>query len=171
MEADGLAHTIVLAAHIACGSAGLVLGPVAMLAGKRRGAHTRTGELYHWVFLGVFVSAVALAILNWDEVWWLALVGAGSYAFALRGYLAAKRRRRGWVLAHISGQGGSYIALVTALLVVNWQNLTGTAGFASAVPWILPTVIGSPVIAWVSVQVAAGRRPKRSSPIPQEASS
>jgi hypothetical protein len=147
------AHTIALSIHVAAGSAGLILGPVAMFAPKRPGRHTRIGEIYHWVFLVLFLSAVALAALNWDEVWWLAFVGAGSYAFALLGYLAAKRRWPGWLRAHISGQGGSYIAMTTALLVVN-------AGTSSPLAWIAPTLIGSPIIAWVNFQVAAGRRPK-----------
>ena len=147
------AHGIALAVHIACGSTGLVLGPVAMLAAKRRGTHTRTGEAYHWVFLLLFASAVALAVLNWEEVWWLAFVGAGSYAFALLGYLAAKRRWRRWLRAHVAGQGGSYIAMVTALLVVN-------TGGTSPLPWVLPTLIGTPIIRWVSGQVALGKRPK-----------
>jgi hypothetical protein len=147
------AQAIALTIHVACGSAGLMLGPVAMLAGKRRGTHTRAGEAYHWVFLVLFFSAVALAVLNWDEVWWLAFVGAVSYAFALLGYLAAKRRRTGWLRAHVAGQGGSYIAMVTALLVVN-------TGGRSPLPWILPTVIGTVTISWLNGQIAAGKRPK-----------
>lgn len=146
-------HDAILALHIAAGTTGLVLGPVAMFAAKRRGRHTRVGEAYHWVFAVLFVSAVALALLNWHEVWWLALVGAGSYAFALLGYMAAKRRRPGWLIAHVSGQGGSYIAMVTALLVVN-------LGTESPLAWIAPTVVGSPIIAWVNFQIASGRRPK-----------
>jgi hypothetical protein len=149
MSAHGFALTI----HVACGSAGLVLGPVAMLSGKRRGAHTRSGEAYHWVFLVLFLSAVALAVLNWAEVWWLAFVGAGSYALALLGYLAGKRRWKGWLRAHVAGQGGSYIAMVTALLVVN-------TGGESALPWVVPTLIGTPIITWVNNQVAVGKRPK-----------
>jgi hypothetical protein len=35
------AHTAFLAIHVAAGSLGLVLGPAAMLAPKRRGRHTR----------------------------------------------------------------------------------------------------------------------------------
>jgi hypothetical protein len=147
------AHTVALSFHIAAGSAGLVLGPVAMFAGKRRGTHTRVGEAYHWVFVVLFVSAGALAVLNWDEVWWLAFVGLFSYAFALLGYLAAKMRWRGWMQAHVSGQGGSYIAMVTALLVVN-------LGAASPLAWIAPTVVGSPLIVWANFKIAAGTRPK-----------
>ena len=147
------AHTVALAIHVACGCAGLVLGPVAMFSRKRRGTHTRAGEAYHWIFLLLFFSAVALAILNWDQVWWLAFVGAGSYGLALLGYLAAKLRWRGWLRAHIAGQGGSYVAMITALLVVN-------TGGNSPLPWVLPTLIGTPIIRWVINQVALGRRPK-----------
>jgi hypothetical protein len=146
-------HTVALTIHVACGSTGLVLGPVAMVSGKRRGTHTRFGEAYHWVFLVLFLSAVALAVLNWDQVWWLAFVGAFSYAFALLGYMAAKRRWNGWLRAHVAGQGGSYIAMVTALLVVN-------IGVTSPLPWVVPTLIGTPIIRWVSNQVALGKRPK-----------
>ena len=40
---------LVLLAHIALGTAGLILGPVAMAARKVPGLHTRAGEAYHWV--------------------------------------------------------------------------------------------------------------------------
>jgi hypothetical protein len=149
-------HAIALATHVACGSTGLVLGPVAMLSAKRKGRHTLAGEAYHWVFLVLFLSAVALAVLNWDQVWWLAPVGAFSYAFALLGYVAAKVRWRGWLRSHVTGQCGSYIAMVTALLVVN-------LGVSSPLPWLAPTLIGTPIIAWVNAQIAAGKRPKRRS--------
>jgi hypothetical protein len=147
------AHFIALHIHVAAGSAALVLGPVAAFSAKRRGRHTRVGTIYYWAFVVIFVSAVVLAALNWDDAWWLALVGAGSYAFALLGYLAARRRWRGWLISHVSGQGGSYIAMTTAVLVVN-------LGTASPLAWIAPTVIGTPLITYVNFQIAAGKRPK-----------
>ncbi len=150
----------VLFAHIALGTAGLILGPVAMTARKLPGLHTKAGEAYHWVMLGVCISAGTLAILDWYRIWWFLLIAIGSYAFAFLGYMAAKRRWRGWLRAHITGQGGSYIAMVTAFLVVNWENLTGTLGVESPWAWALPTVVGSPIIAWVTREVARGRRPK-----------
>jgi hypothetical protein len=150
----------VLAFHIAAGALGLVLGPIAMLAAKRPGTHTRTGEAYHWVMLAICVSAALLSVLDWARIWWFLLIAVGSYAFALAGYVAAKRRWRGWLRTHIAGQGGSYIAMMTAILVVNWFLLTGTRGVASPWAWALPTLIGSPLIAWVSYQVRLGKRPK-----------
>jgi uncharacterized membrane protein len=60
----------ILMVHMALGTAGLVLGVVAMTARKLVGVHTRAGEAYHWVMLGVCVSAGALAILDWQRIWW-----------------------------------------------------------------------------------------------------
>lgn len=131
----------ILVVHIAAGTAGLILGPVAMLAPKRRGRHTRAGNVYHWVMLAVCVSAAAMALLDWSRIWWFLPIAVFSYANALKGYLAVKRRRPGWLASHIGGMGGSYIALVTALLVVNYQP-------APLWIWFVPSVIGTPLILW-----------------------
>jgi hypothetical protein len=50
--------------------------------------------------------------------------------------------------------------MVTALLIVNWENLTGSCGVASPWAWALPTVVGSPIIVWITREVALGRLPK-----------
>lgn len=139
----------VLVIHIALGAAALITGPIAMVSGKRRGLHTRVGEAYHWLVLGTCVAAAALAVMNWSRIWWFLPVAAGSYTFALIGYVSGKRRWPGWLSIHIAGQGGSYIALVTAVLVVNWRIVFGAPGIASPAAWILPTVIGSPIIGFV----------------------
>jgi uncharacterized membrane protein len=144
----------ILAIHIAAGTTGLILGPVAMRAAKRRGPHTRLGEAYHWVMLAVCVSASAMAIIAFQRIWWFLPIAVFSYANAFVGYLAAKRRRHGWLRVHIAGMGGSYIALVTALLVVN-------VGGALPIVWFVPTIVGSPIIAWVINEVDRGRRPRR----------
>ncbi len=154
------ARDSILLAHIALGTAGLILGPLAMTARKVQGLHTRAGEAYHWVVLGVCLSAAALAIQDWPRLWWFLPIAIGSYAFAFLGYLAAKRRWKGWLRTHLAGQGGSYIAMTTALLVVNWKTFTGTSGIVSPWAWAIPTVVGSPIIAWITREVALGRRPK-----------
>lgn len=151
---------LILTLHIAAGGTALILGPIAMMARKRPGLHTRAGEAYHWVILTVCLSAALLAILDWGRIWWFLPVATGSYIFALMGYVAAKQRWSGWLRAHIAGQGGSYIAMTTALLVVNWKTLTGTPGIRSPLAWALPAVVGSPIIAWVIYQVRLGKRPK-----------
>lgn len=153
-------YRALLALHIAAGFSGLVLGPAVMRARKLPGLHTRGGEIYHWDMLLVCLSAAVLASMDWGRLRWFLAVAVFSYAFALLGYVAAKVRWQGWLRAHIGGMGGSYIAMVTALLVVNWKTLTGTPGVSTPWPWLLPTLIGSPAVAWVIWQVRLGKRPK-----------
>jgi uncharacterized membrane protein len=141
--------------HVAAGTTGLILGPVAMTARKRRGRHTRVGEVYHWVMLAVCLSATAMAIADWERIWWFLPIAVFSYANALLGYLAAKIRWRGWLAAHIGGMCGSYIALVTALLVVNSRP-------APIWVWFLPTIVGTPLI-----RRTIGLRLGRSAPRPR----
>jgi uncharacterized membrane protein YeaQ/YmgE (transglycosylase-associated protein family) len=143
-----------LAVHIAAGATGLALGPLTMRATKRRGPHTRLGEAYHWVMLAVTATASALAVLAWHELSWFLPLAVFSYGNALVGYVAAKRRPRGWLRFHIAGMGGSYIALVTALLVVN-------LGEALPIVWFVPTIVGSTVLVWLLNEVDKGRRPRR----------
>lgn len=140
-------HEPVLVLHIAAAVTALVAGPVAMRAPKRRGLHTNAGGVYHWLVLATCVSGATLAALDLERIWWLIPVAAFSYTFALVGYVAARVRWRGWLVAHISGQGGSYIALLTALLVVN-------AGTDAPLAWILPTAVGSPIVAWANARAA-----------------
>ena len=139
-----------LALHIASGTLGLLLGPVAMRAPKRRGRHTDAGTVYFWAMTAVCVSAVVLAVLDWARLWFFLPIAAFSFANALVGYLAVKRRWPGWLRAHIGGMGGSYIALTTALLVVN-------VGPSPLIVWFIPTLVGTPILLLVTNRVA--RRP------------
>jgi hypothetical protein len=151
---------VCLVAHISFGVLALILGPVAMFSRKIQGIHTNAGEWYHWTVAGVCLTASLMAILDWSRLWWFLPIAIGSYAFAFVGYLSAKVRWRKWLGAHISGQGGSYIAMTTALLVVNWHSVFGSPGVYSPWAWALPTVVGSPILAWLKREVALGRRPK-----------
>jgi hypothetical protein len=130
-------HTVLLIFHVAAGTTGLILGPVAMLARKRRGRHTRAGLAYQVATAVLAVSAVGLAELN-PAVWWLGIIGIATWAAALGGWWARRRRFPGWLPVHIQLMCGSYISFVTAFLVVNWW---------SPVTWIAPTLVGAPLIA------------------------
>jgi hypothetical protein len=145
-----MTHAVLMVLHVGAGAAGLLLGPVAMLAPKRRGRHTRVGIGYQVAIAGVAGSAVGLALLDWRRLWWLALIGVATEAAALGGLWARRRRFRGWLPVHIRLMCGSYISLATALLVVNW---------GSPVAWVLPTLIGTPLIARAASR--GGRRARR----------
>ncbi|MDI2130735.1 hypothetical protein [Yinghuangia seranimata] len=131
-------HTALLVAHIVAGSLGLALGPIAMLAPKKAGRHTRSGTAYQVCVAVLCLTSFGLAALN-PDVWWLALVGAATWISAALGWWAARARPRHWLLVHINGMCSSYISFVTAFMVVQ-------LGFGSWFAWIAPTAVGAPLI-------------------------
>lgn len=131
-------HTILLSAHITAGSLGLIIGPFTMMAKKQPGRHTRLGLIYQALVAVLAVSAVGLVLLAPARLWPFGVIAVATEIAALAGWAASRRRRSGWLVWHVSLMCGSFVSFVTAFLVVNW---------ASPLAWILPTVIGSPLIA------------------------
>ena len=146
-------HTVLLNIHIAAGALGLLLGPFAMGGDTRAlGAGQRPASgisaAYPWTVLAVSLSAIVLIVWYRTDLWWLAPVAAASYALAVLGRYAAARRFRGWTHAYVHGQGGSYIALVTAFVVVALTVDGPLDGPAALIPWVLPTIVGTLLIEW-----------------------
>ncbi|MDF9761712.1 uncharacterized protein YacL [Peribacillus simplex] len=116
-----------------------------MSAKKRRGIHTKWGELYHASYVVIFITAIILSILRWEEIAYLFYVALLSYSFAIYGYLARKQHWKNWIIHHIRGMLGSYIGAVTALLV----NVGSSIPLINNLPmlwfWFLPTIIGIPL--------------------------
>ncbi len=122
---------LLLVLHAAAGAAGLILGPLALWAGP-----PWSGFAYLWAVFAVSLTALGLVALDAAELWWLAPLALLASGLALLGRIAAGRSGPGWTRAQAHGQGGSYIALVTAALVV---SVNGPAG---VVAWVLPTAVG-----------------------------
>ncbi len=148
-------HDSLLALHLIAGALGLILGPVAIWASRHGQLEGGAHSAYHWSVLAVCLTAAGLVALDLSALWWLLLLAALSYALALLGFLAPRRRWRGWVRAYARGQGGSYIALVTASLVV---SVEGTAAVAA---WVLPTLVGHPLIERRVASLEARERAER----------
>jgi hypothetical protein len=85
-------------------------------------------------------TAIALVALREWDLWWILPLGVLAGALALAGYLAPARRHASWIRVYAHGQGGAFIALVTALFVV---SLSGPAATAA---WIVPTLVGVALI-------------------------
>jgi hypothetical protein len=134
-----------LTTHITAGSLGLLAGPVAMLMPKRPGWHPRLGRAYQLLIALLCLSAGGLVVFR-PGLWWLGVIAALTWAAALGGWWARRRQPRGWLQLHVSLMCGSYISLVTALLVVNSPR--------SPIAWIAPTVVGSALITWTNVRLA-----------------
>lgn len=143
-----MTHDLILALHIAAGVCGVLLGPAAIAgaaSGREDARGGRLGAAYHGAVLAVCVSAAGLAVLDLAGLWWFLPIAAGSYAFALRARLAIRRRSPGWRRRSVSGYGGAYISLWTAILVVS----------ANGTPllWLVPTLAGVPLVEWLARRV------------------
>lgn len=140
------AHAILLTIHIIGGSFCLLIGAINFSLKKKRGFHTKIGEWYHIGYFVIFITSVGMAIINWSESAYLFYIAVFSYGLALFGYLAGKFRKKGWLSMHISGMLGSYIGIVTAVLVVNGSDIPLINQTPMLLLWFIPTIIGTPII-------------------------
>lgn len=147
-----------LSLHILFGSICLLTGLVAMIARKKRGNHTKWGEVYHASYVGVAITAVILALMRWDQIAYLFYVAIFSYALAFYGYIAKKKKWKDWLQHHIRGMCGSYIGAVTALLVNVGPRTFLHSLYPSILNWFLPTLIGSPLIYMVGQKYAKRKK-------------
>ena len=127
----------VLTLHVLAGTAGLLLGPAWLLARLQGSGARPAAAAYLTSVTVVSLTGATLAVVT-PGLAWLLPVAVLTQALAVTGAIA---RRRGWprwdtVQPHLLG--GSYIALVTGLLVAQ----TGNPLF-----WILPAVVGQVPIA------------------------
>ena len=80
--------------------------------------------------------------------------GAGGMFLAGRALLALRDPATDWLLQHITGMMGAYIATATAFLVVNLTFLP------QALVFIGPTVVGVPFIIRMSIRYARPKAPR-----------
>lgn len=106
----------------------MCFGPLALHG--RRGP--QVARAYQWAVLAVSLTAIGLVAFDPAGLWWLVPLALFAYACIVTGLRAPRRQVR----LRLHGLGGSYIALVTALLVVSVE------GPGSVVAWVLPTLVG-----------------------------
>jgi hypothetical protein len=140
-----LAFALLLGCHILAGLTALASGAVAMLSRKRRGRHTRFGEIYFWAIVVVFITATGMAFLHWPQNAYLVLLGSLAFGAVSFGYLARERRWSGWLPHHILGMATSYIVLLTAFYVDNGPHLPLWNHLPVLFFWIAPTAVGLPL--------------------------
>ena len=98
-------------------------------------------------FLAIHVLAGLTAVVT----------GAVAFTAATIGYLHRRRHRPGDT-PHIAGMGIAYIAMLTAFYVDNGPHLPLWDHLPTWAFWLLPTVIGAPV---VSRSIARARHAER----------
>ncbi|HEY8003376.1 MAG TPA: hypothetical protein VIE16_04065 [Phenylobacterium sp.] len=136
----------VVAIHVLAGLVCVPSGAVAMFSPKRRGRHPAFGTIYFWGLAVVFVTAAVLSGMRWAEDHVLFALGGLAFASAYLGRRAMRRRWPNWAGAHLTGMGLSYILLVTAFYVDNGKNLPLWRRLPAVAYWLLPGLVGVPII-------------------------
>jgi hypothetical protein len=154
------AFLAVVAVHVLLGIACTITGILAMLSPKRGGRHPRCGTIYYWCLMGIFVTASALAAIRWAEDFHLFLLGTLAFAAAYLGRRARRKRWSNWVKLHITGMGTSYILLLTAFYVDNGKNLPLWRDLPSVAYWLVPAVVGIPLVIRALLWHALARTPQ-----------
>ncbi|MEW9527437.1 hypothetical protein [Microbispora sp. NPDC049125] len=132
-----------LTIHIAAGLACVVCGASAALTRKGGERHRRFGRVYLWSSVAVYVTLTVMSAIRWRENVHLFAIGSLSFAAALTGY--ANRRRRPDI--HILGMGASYVLLLTGFYVDNGPHLLIWDRLPAVAYWLLPALVGFPLIA------------------------
>lgn len=138
--------SLILIPHVFSAATCVGVGLVGLASPKRRGRHTRLGEIYYWSLAVVFASAVAMSALRWPEDAYLLVLGTIAFGIASLGYAARKIRWRGWLGTHLVSMSLSYVTLLTAFYVDNGPHLPLYNRLPTLVLWIGPSVVGLPLI-------------------------
>lgn len=138
-----------IAVHVLAGLVCTVAGIVAMLSSKGPGRHHTAGSIYYWGLGVVFVTMTALSFMRWPLNNHLLALGILSFAAGAVGRRARRRLQRGWAPVHVTGMALSYILLLTAFYVDNGPHLPVWRSLPRAAHWLLPGLVGLPILLWV----------------------
>lgn len=146
VPAAGPVFLAALAVHVVGGLVCVLAGAGAALSRKGGSRHVRLGRIFAWGIGVVFVTMVVMAVVRWPRDTHLLGIGCVAAAAALLG-VADRRRRRHRDGVHIVAMGLSYVALLTGFYVDNAVNLPLWDRLPGWTYWVLPALVGLPVIA------------------------
>jgi uncharacterized membrane protein len=156
---EGPVFLVAVSLHIAAGLTCVVSGIVAMVSRKGGRTHIGFGRVYVVGIAVVFLSMAVLAIIRWPHDNHLLLLGLVAFLATAVGYV--NRRRHGDDRWHILAMGASYVVLLTAFYVDNGPFLPLWNLLPTWALWVIPTLVGAPIIARAIVRRSS--RARRSS--------
>jgi hypothetical protein len=146
LPSDAPLFLALIALHITAGLTAVIAGAIAMLSHKRAGRHPQAGTAYYWCLAIVFFTMSALAFSRWSEDYHLFILGLLSLVAATIGRAATRKLWPSWPRIHMTGMGASYILMITAFYVDNGPNLPLWRELPPLSFWVLPTLIGAPIL-------------------------
>lgn len=136
----------VIVLHVAIALGCVIAGLGALFTQKGAGKHPKFGTFYYYCLFAVSVSATVLSIMRWEEDYYLFILGTASFLSATIGRSAHRKQWRKWVPVHIWGMGISFIVLLVAFYMDNGKNLPIWRSLPSYTYWLVPSVVGVPLI-------------------------
>ncbi len=146
IPSNTLLFLMVLSIHVLAGLTCVISGALAMLSKKQPGRHPKSGKVYFWSLLIVFITMTIIAIMRWKEDYHLFILGFISFIAAYIGRIAKRKMWNKWSIVHITFMGISYIFLLIAFYVDNGRFLPVWKTINPIVYWLLPPLIGIPII-------------------------
>ena len=137
---------IALAIHVVAGLTCVVSGALAATARKRPGRHPRAGTIYYWGLSVVFATATMMSAIRWSQDAYLFFLAVVAFGLATLGREARHRRWRNWPYFHVPGMSMSYVTLLTAFYVDNGPHLPLWNRLPTIAFWVVPSLIGVPLI-------------------------
>ena len=135
-----------VAVHIVAGLTAVITGIVAMLSNKGPGRHPSFGL---WYYRSVVLTSITMAVLSamrWADDYQLFILGTLALTAAVVGRQTAPSRSAGRTRLHVTAMGLSYVLLLTAFYVDNGPNLPLWRRLPHLTYWVLPILVGAPLI-------------------------
>lgn len=134
--------------HTAVGLACVIAALIAMASTKGPGRHAWFGRIYYWTLAFISGSATVLAATRSSEDAHLFVLGALAFASGWLGLRVLRAARPHRLALHMLGMGTSFILLLTAFYVDNGRNLPMWRELPQLAFWLVPALIGVPIMAW-----------------------
>lgn len=138
--------SLLLGVHVAAGAVALALGPATLLLHRLRGP---LAAGYQVAVAVLTTTALGLVAIDPAGLWWLVPFAVGTEAAVIGGSWLAHRTPGRTTPWRVRLMGGSYVSLITALLVVSWGR--------NVLAWVLPSIVGVVVVETAAARVGRTR--------------
>jgi hypothetical protein len=152
-----------LAIHVLAALTAVASGAAAAIARKGSPRHIHAGRWYYRAITVVFITATILAAMRWRQDYYLFILGATAFTAATIGYQHRRRHRPGDT-GHIAGLGTAYVVMLTAFYVDNGPHLPLWDRLPTLTFWLLPSAIGTPIIARAIIRARRARNTRTPPP-------
>ncbi|MDD4971244.1 MAG: hypothetical protein PHT07_17585 [Paludibacter sp.] len=122
---------------------------LAIFTRKTDKRHPVYGKIYFWSLLVVFATSIVVSIIRWPLDNHLLGLGMLSFSFAFTGRMAQRYNWKYRMRWHLICMSLSFILLLTAFYVDNGKNLPLWKLLPEIYYWIIPGIIGIPVMLYV----------------------